>query len=91
VAAQRPTQLTDDQAALVVIDVLADERRALTIGAAMAVSGERSHPATKKYTLKLLDMTGKRSHDEQRVRRLALPSCPCQMTGAIRLLGAKKG
>jgi hypothetical protein len=62
-AAEGTTELADDSVtvgggASIQVDVLARERRAPTVGAAMAVGLERADTAPQEDTLELLDMAG---------------------------------
>lgn len=107
IATQRTAELADDPPvgargrAPIQVDVLARERRAATVGAAMAVGLERTDAALQQDTLELLDMAY-RGHGLKdslpraeflpgRRRPSPAPSCPIEHGGACADLANLRG
>jgi hypothetical protein len=75
-AAQLAAELTHDPgAALIHVDVLADERSAITVDAAMAVRRQRSHATSQEVSLELLNVAMWGGHVGYFLRRIRLTSC----------------
>src|ERR1700760_3120210 len=77
-APQRAAQLADDPTAATVVevDVLAGQRRAPAVGAAIAVGLERADAAAQEEALELLYMGHRRSHRHPGFRHARGSSCP---------------
>ena len=87
VAAQRAAQLADDApaAAVVEVHVLARQRRAPAVDAAVAVGLQGAHAAPQQQALELLDVGGGRSHLPTGFAvPAALPASAIRAVGAAR-------